>query len=82
MASTVRFDLRLAKAVLFEPVGVSFFAQVENIFDHRNPLMVDSRTGEPWETTLIGNAVTFDQIHDPSRVDAPRQILVGVQVNY
>ncbi|MCB2200664.1 TonB-dependent receptor [bacterium] len=82
MEPTVRFDLRLAKAVLFEPVGVSFYARVENIFDRRNPLRVDSRTGEPWETTLIGNAITYDQIHDPSRVDAPRQILLGVQVNY
>ncbi len=78
MPATVTVNLRLAKLLLDAPVKVTFFANVDNLFDRINPLMVDIRTGQPWETTLVGNEILYDQIHDPSRVDRPRTIRAGI----
>jgi len=81
MAGTVRVDLRFSKTILYEP-NLGLFLRIDNLFDRVNPLVVDSRTGKPWQTTRIGNEITFDQIHDPSRVDIPRIVMAGVQVNF
>ncbi|MDP8208271.1 MAG: TonB-dependent receptor [Candidatus Electryonea clarkiae] len=82
ISPTIRVDLRLAKTVLYEPVKVTLFGNIDNIFDRINPLRVNSRTGEPWETTLIGNEVNFDQIHDPGKVGVPRIIKVGMKIDF
>lgn len=80
MDATLRVDLRLAKTLMFKPVRVELFTSIENLFDRINPLYVNSRTGEPWETTIAGNEVTFDQVHNPSNVDIPRIVKIGLQV--
>ena len=78
MPAIFTVNLRAAKLLIDSPVKVTLFANVDNLFDRINPFYVDSRTGEPWTTTLVGNEVLYDQIHDPSRVDRPRTIRVGL----
>ena len=78
----MQVDVRLEKTILFEPIRFSLFTTIDNLFDRVNPLVVDSRTGKPWETTLIGDEILFDQIHNPSRVDIPRIIRFGIHTEF
>jgi len=78
MVGTMTVNFRAAKLLMNAPVRLRLFANVDNLFDTVNPLTVNSRTGEPWETTLIGNDIQYDQIHNPSYVDTPRTIRVGL----
>ncbi|NQS96815.1 MAG: TonB-dependent receptor [candidate division Zixibacteria bacterium] len=80
MDPTMTVDVRFSKTILREPVRVVLLAYIDNLFDFTNDLRVNSRTGEPWESPLIGNQIAFDQLHDPSRVDVPRMVKVGVKV--
>ncbi|MFH0882958.1 MAG: TonB-dependent receptor [bacterium] len=80
MPAILTVNLRAAKLLLDAPVKVSLFANIDNLFDRINPFYVDSRTGEPWETTLVGNEILYDQMHDPSRVDRPRTVRVGLTI--
>ncbi len=82
MDHTLRVDVRLAKTVLFDPVRLTLFGSADNLFDRQNPLVVNIRTGKPWETTLIGNEVIFDQIHNPSNVDIPRLLRMGLLMEF
>ncbi len=82
MDYTARLDIRLSKTLMFRPVRLSVFTNIDNLFDRINPLEVESRTGEPWETTLPGNDISFDQLHDPGKVDIPRIVRVGIALEY
>lgn len=82
MEYTLQMDLRLAKTLMFEPAKVILFMNADNLFDRVNPLFVNSRTGDPWESTLVSNDIAFDQNHNPANVDMPRIIRVGVSVEY
>ncbi len=82
MDYTATVDFRLSKTVVFKPVGVTLFTSITNLFDRVNPISVNSRTGEPWETTVPGNDISYDQIHNPSYVGDPRIVRVGMQVDF
>ncbi len=82
MAYTMTVDLRLSKRLRWSGVDLTVYSTISNLFDRDNPLFVDSRTGEPWESTLVSNNIAFDQLHDPSRVGPPRMIKVGVEVSF
>ncbi|RJP76699.1 MAG: TonB-dependent receptor [Candidatus Zixiibacteriota bacterium] len=82
MDPTATVDLRLSKRLTSGPVSASLLAYVENLFNLTNDLVVNTSTGEPWEDPLEGNAVAYDQIHDPSRVDLPRTVRVGLGVEF
>ncbi|HEX04509.1 MAG TPA: hypothetical protein ENH10_05050 [Bacteroidetes bacterium] len=82
MDYTATVDLRLSKSFQRNRSGFIVFMSVSNLFDRENPLFVDSRTGQPWESRLISNDIAFDQLHNPSRVAEPRTIKVGVEVSF
>ncbi len=82
MEFTATVDLRLSKRFQYNAVQFTAYAIASNVFDRENPLYVDSRTGQPWESTLISNDIAFDQLHDPSKVAAPRTIKAGVEVSF
>ncbi|MFH1735935.1 MAG: TonB-dependent receptor [bacterium] len=82
MDPTATVDVRLSKTLLNSTVKVLLLATIENLFDFTNDLRVNSRTGEPWETTVPGDEIAFDLLHDPSKVDQPRIIQVGLSVKY
>lgn len=82
MDPTATVDLRFSKALTRRPVEVTLLAYVDNLFDLVNPLEVNSRTGEPWESPLEGNEFDFDFNHDPSKVDVPRTIKVGISARF
>ncbi len=82
MDASFQVDLRIAREFHVEPVSITAFVNIDNLFDTVNPLTVDATTGQPWETTRIGDDIQYDQIHNPARVDIPRMIRVGLSVEY
>lgn len=54
---------------------------VENLLDRRNVVWVYPATGKPFDDPrgLIGS--TLDALHDPSRVEAPRQLRLGLDLS-
>jgi outer membrane receptor protein involved in Fe transport len=82
MDPTATVNVRFSKDLSAQPVKVTLLAYVENLFDATNDLIVNSQTGEPWEAPLESNEIAFDQIHDPSRVDVPRMIRVGLSAEF
>jgi outer membrane receptor protein involved in Fe transport len=82
MDYTATMDLRLSKRFQQSVFQFTVYTTIANVFDRENPLFVDSRTGQPWESTLISNDIAFDQLHDPSRVAEPRTIKAGVEVSF
>jgi hypothetical protein len=82
MDPTATVDLRFSKLLTQSPVRATLLAYAENLFDLTNDLVVNTQTGEPWEDPIEGNAVAFDQIHDPSRVDQPRLVRLGLAVQF
>jgi len=82
MDPTASVDLRFSKDLAVKPARITLLAYVDNLFDLTNDLVVNTRTGEPWQEPLEGNAIAFDQIHDPSRVDKPRIIKVGLAAEF
>ena len=82
MDPTAVVDLRFSKVISRRPVRTTLLAYVDNLFDFTNDLIVNTQTGEPWETPLEGNEIEFDRVHDPSRVDQPRTIKVGLSAHF
>jgi outer membrane receptor protein involved in Fe transport len=82
MDPTATVDFRISKDLAASPIKVTLLAYVDNLFDLTNDLVVNSLTGEPWEEPLESNEIAFDQIHDPSRVDVPRMIRVGLSAQF
>lgn len=96
MPYTLRFDMRFNKDFYFSPASrraLSFFVEVENLFDRRNVVDVYSATGEPDDdgyVTLNVNSPTYQQekfwhdllAKDPQHYDHPRQLRVGMEFNF
>jgi outer membrane receptor protein involved in Fe transport len=82
MAYHMTVDLRVSKEIISEPYSMILYMSADNLLDRINPLSVDSRTGEPWETTILGNAITFDRSHNPGYVGTPREIRIGILFNF
>lgn len=80
MDPTYTVDLRFSKVLWKKPVKVTFLTYVDNVFDHVNDLFVNSQTGQPWDAPLVGNDIAYDQLHDPGKVDIPRAIKIGLNV--
>ncbi|MFH0883093.1 MAG: TonB-dependent receptor [bacterium] len=83
MDGSLRIDLRAGKTLVSSgQLSLSLFVSVENLLERVNPLEVDRTTGQPWETTWSGSSSTaameYDRAHDPSRVDVPRLVRVGL----
>jgi outer membrane receptor protein involved in Fe transport len=93
---TLRFDLRFNKNFYFSREArsfLSFFVEVENLFDRRNVVSVYSATGEPDEDGLIASNVSdpnyAEQVRlydllakNPQNYDHPRQIRMGMEFNF
>ena len=79
---TATVNIRFSKIVVSAPVKVTLLAYIDNLFDFINDLRVNTETGEPWETPIEGNAIAFDQVHDPSRVGAPRIVRLGLSAEF
>jgi len=62
--------------------GLELWLAVENLLDRRNVVRVYPATGKPFDDPrgLIGS--TPDALHDPARVEAPRQLRLGVQADW
>ena len=80
MDASMTVDLRLSKILMRTPAKITLLVYVDNLFDFINDLRVNSETGEPWDAPLVGNDIAFDQLYDPSKVDVPRMIKAGVNV--
>lgn len=72
---------------------MSFFIEVDNIFDERNVLSVYNRTGSPEDDgQLIGGSLSasqdlvdfYDRLsdHDPQNFSKPRTIRTGLEFNF
>ena len=81
MDPTATVDIRFSKTLAKEPAQFTLLVYMDNLFDFTNDLRVNSRTGEPWESPVVSNEIAFDQLHDPSKVDQPRIVKVGVKVD-
>jgi outer membrane receptor protein involved in Fe transport len=93
---TLRFDARFNKDFYFSRDArsfLSFFIEVENLFDRRNVVMVYSATGEPDEDGYVSanvNSPSYEEevrlnelmANDPQNYDHPRQIRVGMEFNF
>jgi len=96
MPYTLRFDLRFNKNFYFSPQGrsfLSFFVEVENLFDRRNVVDVYTATGEPDDDAFIAlnvNSPDYEEekrlyellAKDPLNYDHPRQLRVGLEFNF
>jgi outer membrane receptor protein involved in Fe transport len=76
---TLRSDAALRWAGDWGGGRLEAWLAVQNLLDRRNVVMVYPATGKPFHDPrgLIGS--TPDALHDPSRVEAPRQARVGVE---
>ncbi len=79
MDGSATIDVRLSKVLMNAPAKVTLLINIDNLFDFTNDLRVNSQTGEPWEAPLVGNDIAFDQLHDPSKVDIPRMVRIGLK---
>lgn len=85
-------DLRLFKNVTLAPLNLSFFVKVFNLFDRRNQITVYGQTGRSDATpaelglasiTGAGRLNTVSQyLIRPDYYSEPREIQVGVEINY
>ncbi|MFH1863164.1 MAG: TonB-dependent receptor [bacterium] len=82
MDPTATVNVRFSKRLAIKPTQITLLAYVDNLLNFTNDLLVNTQTGEPWETPLEGNEITFDQVHDPSRVDKPRTIRIGLSAEF
>jgi len=81
MPWTKTIDIRLEKFIPASLFTFSLFAEVTNLFDWLNPLVVQPRTGVVWDdgvSTLFGSGKDFK--HNPNHVGAPRIIKLGATI--
>lgn len=76
---TVRTDASLRWRDAFGLAGLSLWLEGRNLLDRSNVIRVYPSTGDPFEDPrgLIGS--TPDALHDPSHVEAPRSLRIGLQ---
>lgn len=96
MPYTFRFDARFNRDFyLSRGAGavLSFFVEVENLFDRRNVVDVYTSTGAPDDNGLMAlnvNSPTYAQeklwyelmARDPQNFDVPRTVRVGLEFNF
>ncbi len=96
MPYTLRFDLRFNKNFYFSKEArnfLSFFIEVENLFDRRNVVNVYTSTGEADDDARIAlnvNSPDYEQevllydllAKDPQNYDHPRQVRMGMEFNF
>jgi len=88
-------DLRFNKDFAVNRQGhvLSFFTEVDNLFDRRNVIDVYSRTGQPDnDGQIIGTGLALDQDelsrldrlhdHDPQNYSPPRTVRVGLEFTF
>ncbi len=88
-------DMRFNKDFDLSPNGwrMSFFVEVDNLFDRRNVVDVYSLTGQPdddgysQQASLSLSQEELDEMdrlydHDPQNFSSPRTIRVGTQLNF
>ena len=94
MPHTLRFDTRFDKNFYFTGAHgtfLSFFVEVENLFNRRNVVEVYSATGEPDDdgsqdmlVTSTPQEILWRELidKDPEHYDHPRQVRVGFEFNF
>jgi hypothetical protein len=96
MPYTLRFDMRFNKNFYIardNSTFITFFVEVENLFDRRNVIDVYTSTGSPDNNGLLAlnvNSPTYQQeklwyelmARDPQNYDLPRQLRVGFEFNF
>lgn len=85
-------DLRLSKAFNISGVELNFFAKIFNLLDRRNEIDIFGETGRAsatpqnlgLENITGGNRVNTvaEYLRRPQNYDEPRQIQVGVDINF
>jgi hypothetical protein len=88
-------DMRFNKNFFIGPKAkvLTFFVEVDNLFDRRNVLNVYSRTGLPDDDNNVVGAVSasmqaeltrLDRLydHDPQNYSAPRTVRTGLEFNF
>jgi outer membrane receptor protein involved in Fe transport len=80
---TYSLDLRLRKQLDLGRLQPSLFLEAMNITDHENVLVVNSRTGKPFDlgaSGLVG--ATNDSNLNPAKLGPGRAIKLGLSVNW
>jgi hypothetical protein len=89
--ATLNFDLRLFKNFYLDPLNLSLFVKVFNLFDRRNEVTVYGETGRATASTasLGVGEVTGDRLNPvssyivrPDYYSEPREIQLGLEINF
>lgn len=78
---TYQFDFDFSKRLRFGAWNVTAFSRIINLFNTRNVLWVYTNTGRVWDDGRT-SARSEDFIRDPSAVGPPRQVMVGLRLNW
>jgi outer membrane receptor protein involved in Fe transport len=79
---TLGVDASLRWREAFNLKVLDLWVEVQNLFDRQNVIDVYASTGDPFEDPLGLIGSTPDALHNPANVDAPRQMRIGLQINY
>lgn len=90
--ATYTVDLRLFKNIRLDPITLSFFVKVFNLFDRRNEIDVFGETGRATATpeqVSAGNVGGGNRVNTvaeylvrPDYYSEPREIQFGIEINY
>lgn len=74
-------DIRLEKRWPVPGMNLGAFAEITNLFDILNPLIVQPYTGRLWDTGKLDLLATgTDFVHDPADAGPPRLIRIGALI--
>lgn len=78
---TVNLDLRISRKIKISPVDVTFYVDVENVFDEINTRLIWSRTGEAWNEGPTSTR-SKDRQANPSNAGPRRSIKAGFYFDF
>lgn len=80
---TYSLDLRVKKQIKLGPLTPALFLEVMNLSDHENVLVVNSRTGKPFDQGLSGLVGAGDDSNlNPAKLGPGRSIKLGFSVGW
>ncbi len=78
---TYNLDLKIQKR--FKVLGFysTIFLVMNNVFNRRNPVIVWSETGQPWDRGQYTSS-SKDRIYNPTHVSEPLRISLGIRMDF
>jgi len=74
-------DLKFQKRFKVAGLYTTAFLVVNNVFDRRNPVIVWSETGQPWDRGQYTSS-SKDRIYNPTHVSEPRCFSLGLRIDF